>query len=135
MYHKILILVAAVGAVSNFIRYFLFDVEINWWAVLTCGLVIVGNLRELQFDKIKEYYDTAFVSLKCFKEAALSVCDKETINRIALRAADNIVDMAPEELQPELRKINEMLKKMQKIQPRGSQKCHPDTAPTALKDG
>lgn len=121
MYHKILILVAAVGAVSTFINYFLFDVEINWWAVLTCGLVIVSNLRELQFDRIKEYYDTAFVSLKCFKKAALSVCDKETINRIALKAADNIVDMAPEELQPKLRKVNDLLKKMQNLENGGNQ--------------
>lgn len=115
MYHKILILVAAVGVVSTFIQYFLFDVEINWWAVLACGLVIVGNLRELQFDRIKEYYDTAFVSLKCFREAAFSICDKETIRRITLKTADNIVDLAPEELQPELRKVNDLLKKINKL--------------------
>lgn len=121
MYHKILIIAAVLATGSAFVKYFLFDVEINWWAILVCGLVIVHNLRELQFDRIKEYYDTAFVSLKCFKEAALSVCDKETINRIALKAADNIVDMAPEELQPELRKVNDLLKKMQKIQQGGNQ--------------
>lgn len=112
MFHKILILTAALGAVSDFIKYFLFDVEINWWVVLVCGLVIIANLRELQFDKIKEYYDTTVATLTSFRDAVFAVCDDETIDRIALKQADLIVELAPKELQPELRKANDLLKKM-----------------------
>lgn len=114
MYHKILILVAALCSASILLNHFFNGADIDWKCMLVLGLVILQNLRELQFDRIKEQYETAFVSLTSFREATLSVCDSETIDQISLKAADIIVDTAPEELQPELRKVNELLKKMRK---------------------
>lgn len=121
MLHKILILVASLCAASAFINYFFNDAEINWWAVLVCGLVIVNNLRELQFDRIKDYYDTTVVTLESFRNAVFTVCDDATIDRIVLQQSDNIVDMAPEEIRPELRKVNELMKKMHKFKQGGTQ--------------
>lgn len=115
MLHKILILIAAVGAVSVLVNHFFNGAELDWNSLLIAGLVIVTNLRELQFNQIKEHYDTTFVTLMSFRDAAFKVCDDETIDRISLKAADIIVETAPEELQPELRKVNEMLKKMRKF--------------------
>ena len=123
MFHKILILAASLGVVSAFINYFLFDVEINWWAVLVCALVIVHNLRELQYDKLKEHYDTTLVTLKSFRDAVFAECDKKTVDRIVLKQADNIVEMAPEEYRPELSKINDLLKKMHKLK-HGDEHAH-----------
>lgn len=115
MLHKIIILAATIATGSTFVKYFFFNVEINWWAVLVCGLVIVNNLRELQFDRIKEHYDATFLSLSSFRDATFSVCDDKTIDRILLKAADIVVETAPEECQPELRKMNDLLKKIHKF--------------------
>lgn len=114
MLHKILILAASLIAASILLNHFLNGADIDWNGMLIAGIIIVHNVRELQLDKIKEQYETAFVSLSSFRFATLSVCDNETINRISLKAADIIVESAPEDLQPELRKVNELLKKMRK---------------------
>lgn len=114
MLHKILILAASLIAASILLNHFLNGADIDWNGMLIAGIIIVHNVRELQLDKIKEQYETAFVSLSSFRFATLSVCDNETIDRISLKAADIIVESAPEDLQPELRKVNELLKKMRK---------------------
>ena len=119
MFHKFLILTAAINIVAIFVRYFLFDGEINGWAVIVCGLVITGELRELYVDRIKEQYAHTLVTLTSLRESVFSICDAETIDRISMKAADNIVEMAPEEFKPELQKVNELLKKMHKSQQGG----------------
>lgn len=115
MFHKILILVAAVGAVSVLVNHFFNGAELDWNSLLIAGLVIVTNLRELQFDRIKEQYDKTLLTLESFRDAVLAECDDKTVDRIVLKQADNIVDMAPEEFRPELNKINDLLKKMHKF--------------------
>lgn len=121
MYHKILILVAALCAVSILLNHFVNGADIDWKCMLVLGIVIVQNLRELQFDRITKQYDTTVATLTSFREATFSVCDDETIDRIELKQADNIVDMAPEDIQPELRKANELLKRLHQFKHGGKQ--------------
>lgn len=51
MLHKILILAASLIAASILSNHFVNGADIDWKGMLMLGLVIVHNLRELQFDK------------------------------------------------------------------------------------
>lgn len=115
MLHKILILAAAILAASILLNHFFNGADIDWANMLILALVIGHNVRELQWDKIKEYYETTFVTLMSFRDAVFAECDDETIDRISIKVSDITIDTAPEELQPELRKANELLKKIHKL--------------------
>ena len=52
MIHKILILAAAIVVASILFNHFVNGADIDWKNMLILGLVIVHNLRELQFDKM-----------------------------------------------------------------------------------
>lgn len=121
MFHKILILVAAIGAVSILFNYFFNGAEFDGRGMLILGLVIVHNLRELQFDRLQDQYDTTIVTLESFRAAVFSICDDKTVDRIVLKQADNIVNMAPEEFRHELTQVNDLLKKMHKFKYGGNQ--------------
>lgn len=54
MLHKILILAASLIAASILLNHFLNGADIDWMCMIVLGLVIVHNMRELQFDKITE---------------------------------------------------------------------------------
>lgn len=115
MFHKIMILASAIGAVSILFNYFFNGADFDGRGMLIMAIVIVNELRGLQYDKLKDQYDTTLVTLKSFRDAVFAECDDETIDRIVLKQGDNIVDMAPEEYRPELNKVNDLLKKMHKF--------------------
>jgi hypothetical protein len=48
MLHKIIILAAAILAVSILLNHFLNGADIDWMCMLVLGLVIGHNVRELQ---------------------------------------------------------------------------------------
>lgn len=53
MLHKILIITASVAAVAILSNHFFNGADIDWKDMLMLGLVIVHNLRELQFGNKK----------------------------------------------------------------------------------
>lgn len=110
-FHKILVLVSLIIIVRTGIDYFM-GAEINDWALLSAAIVLVHNLRELQFENIKdllkvERYNSAIVVDAIRKEFGV-----EGMRRIENRSIDTIVEHAPEDIREEALKVAEALKKL-----------------------
>lgn len=112
-FHKILILVSLIIIVRTGIDYFM-GAEINDWALLTAALVLVHNLRELQFENMKDSLEVTRYNSGVIVDAIRKEFGDEGLRRIKNRSLDLLAESAPEDIREEALKTVEALKKLDK---------------------
>lgn len=111
--HKALILVCAISIVHSVILYFL-GAEINGWALLAAALVIVHNLRELQFENTKDLLFDARHHFDVIMDAIHKEFGDEGMLRVWNRGLDILAENAPDDIREEALKTVEAIKKLNK---------------------
>ncbi len=112
-FHKILVLVGIIIIVRTGIDYFT-GAEINEWALLTAALVLVQNLRELQFENIKDLLEVNRYNSVVIVDAIRKEFGDEGLLRIKNRSLDILAENAPEDIRDEALKTVEAIKKLNK---------------------
>ena len=110
---KLLILGCTIAIVHSVIAYFM-GAEINKWALLAAFLVIVHNVRELQFENIKDLLFVTRYNDDVIMDAIRTEFGAEGMLRIKNRSLDILAERAPEEIREETQKLIENLKKHNK---------------------
>lgn len=109
--HKVIILVCTIAFVQTVIAYFM-GAEINKWVLLTAAIVIVHNLRELQFEDMKDLLESSRTSSAILFEAVRREFGPDGQLRVKNRGLDIIAERAPEEIREEALKMTEIIKKI-----------------------
>lgn len=110
-FHKILVLVSLIAIVQTGIAYFM-GAEINKWALLVAALVLVHNLRELQFENMKDSLEVTRYNSLVIVDAIRKEFGAEGLRRIENRSLDILAERAPEEIREEALKVTEAIKKL-----------------------
>lgn len=110
-FHKILVLVSLIIIVRTGIDYFM-GAEINEWSLLAAALVLVHNLRELQFENMKDLLNVTRYNSGVIVDAIRQEFGTEGLRRIENRSLDILAERAPEEIREEAQKLTEAVKKL-----------------------
>lgn len=111
--HKALILVCTISIVQTGIAYFM-GAEINKWALLAAALVIIHNLRELQFEDTKDLLEVTRYNSGVIVDAIRKEFGDEGMLRIKNRSLDILAENAPDDIREEALKTVEAIKKLNK---------------------
>lgn len=111
LFHKAIVLVSIFCLVEFGLSY-LMGGEVDSKSVLIAALVLVSNLRELQFKHTKDALAASRNSGAILFEAVRREFGTEGQRRIKNRGLDIIAERAPEEIREEALKATEALKKL-----------------------
>ena len=111
LFHKALILISLTAIVHTVISYFMGD-DINKWALLTAAIVLIHNMRELQFEGLKGLLDVTLYNNGVIMDAIRKEFGTEGMLRIRDRSLDILSERAPEEIRGDVSKLAEALKKL-----------------------
>lgn len=113
LFHKAMVLVSIICLVEFGLSY-LMGGEVDSNSVLIISLVLVSNLRELQFEHTKDLLEGSRSSGAIMFEAVRREFGTEGQRRVKNRGLDILAERAPEEIREEALKATEVLKKLNK---------------------
>lgn len=113
LFHKAMVLVS-IGCLVEFgISYFMGG-DVDSKCVLIMALVLVSNLRELQFEHTKDLLEGSRSSGAILFEAVRREFGTEGQRRVKNRSLDILAEHAPEDIREEVLNATEAIKKLNK---------------------
>ena len=113
LFHKAMVLVSICCLVEFGISYFMGG-DVDSTCVLIMALVLVSNLRELQFEHTKDLLEGSRSSGAILFEAVRREFGTEGQRRVKNRSLDILAEHAPEDIREEVLNATEAIKKLNK---------------------